>query len=99
MLNKNILLMVDDLREDNTSGASEFTIKALSIIETYLYTIESQHLDIKNDFLALSKEIMGSRPSMALLINMIGYLIQEIQNFTKHEIKKTMLPNIIRFII
>ncbi len=75
-----------DLKEDNTSGANELIIKALDILKYQAEIISSQSEDIKNKIIKLSKEIINSRPSMAPLINTIGYIIQDLEVITKKDI-------------
>ncbi|MHA1195360.1 MAG: hypothetical protein ACTSRH_05885 [Promethearchaeota archaeon] len=77
---------IDKLRKDVDSGASEFIGKALEIIIYFLNQVPDESENIKDSFLKISKEIMDSRPSMAPLINTIGYLIQNLELINKKNI-------------
>ena len=48
--------------------------------------ISNRFEDIKNLIIKLSKEIINSRPSMAPLINTIGYIIQDLEIITKEDV-------------
>ncbi len=82
MISDKIQEMLDNMRLDNRSGASEFIEKALEIIKYQIETIPEKINDIKELLLELSKQIINSRPSMAPLINTIGYLIHDIDTLT-----------------
>ncbi|MFW9968726.1 MAG: translation initiation factor eIF-2B [Candidatus Odinarchaeota archaeon] len=84
---QNIQEIIKDLREDNTSGASEFIDKTLEIIKAHLNKINDPYKNIEEDFLEVAKQIINTRPSMAPLINTIGFLIQNIDEFNKNAIK------------
>jgi translation initiation factor 2B subunit (eIF-2B alpha/beta/delta family) len=75
--------MIQSLKRDNTSGANELMDNALKIIKNQLEMILDTNEDIKAIILELSQKIIASRPSMAPLINLIGYLIHDLENFTK----------------
>lgn len=79
---------LSDLRKDNTSGANQFINKFLEILKHQLDLIKDPHQDIKDLILDFSKEIIESRPSMAPLINTVGYLINGLDFYTKYEITK-----------
>jgi len=87
MISKTILHMIHDLKTDKTSGASELIEFALEILEAYLHTIKDPkkelHMDIKEDIFELSKELFNVRPSMAPIINTIGYFIHDLEFFSK----------------
>lgn len=74
---------LEDLRNDNTSGANELIDKALKIIEIRLESVEEPNEDIKREILTLAKNIIESRPSMAPLINTIGFLIHDLDRVNK----------------
>ncbi|MFX1235056.1 MAG: hypothetical protein ACFFBY_10955 [Promethearchaeota archaeon] len=86
MIPKEIFREIENLKEDNQSGANEFILKALSIINDQLNYIKDQNKDISALVLALSKEIISSRPSMAPLINTIGFLIHDLVTINKSSI-------------
>jgi translation initiation factor 2B subunit (eIF-2B alpha/beta/delta family) len=77
-----------DLKRDNKSGANQLIDKSLEILKLQLKIIKDPHRDIKDLILNLSKEIIESRPSMAPLINTVGYLINGLDSYTKYEIIK-----------
>ena len=83
MISKTILHMIHDLKTDKTSGASELIEIALEILEAHLHTIKDPNMDIKEDIFELSKEIFNVRPSMAPIINTIGYFIHDLEFFSK----------------
>ncbi|TFG26353.1 MAG: translation initiation factor eIF-2B [Promethearchaeota archaeon] len=86
MLNNKIQEILNDLKEDNSSGANEFINKALKIFNYQLEILSNQSEDITTIILELSKEIINSRPSMAPLINTIGYLVQNLESIAKQEL-------------
>ena len=75
-----------ELKEDNTSGANELINKALDILKYQAEIIANQSEDIQDVIIKLSKKIINSRPSMAPLINTIGYIIQNLEVITKKDI-------------
>ena len=83
MNNVNIQLMLEDLRNDNISGANELIDKALEIVKIQLESVEEPNESIKEEIFKLMKQIIDSRPSMAPLINMIGYLIHDLEKVNK----------------
>ena len=83
MISKTILHMIHDLKTDKTSGASELIEIALEILEAYLHTIKDPNMDIKEDLFELSKELFNVRPSMAPIINTLGYFIHDLEFFSK----------------
>jgi len=86
--NINIKEKLDDLRSDNTSGANELIDKALEIIKIRLELIEDPNDDIKGDLFNLAKKIINSRPSMAPLINTIGFLLHDLEKITKKNLEQ-----------
>lgn len=86
MIPKQIFRKLETLKNDNQSGANELIIKALEIITDQLTYIEDENKDISPLILALSKEIISSRPSMAPLINTIGFIIHDLTTITKNSI-------------
>lgn len=83
MISKTILHMIHDLKTDKTSGASELIEFALEILEVYLHTVKDPNMDIKEVIFELSKELFNIRPSMAPIINTIGYFIHDLEFFSK----------------
>ncbi len=89
-MNSKINELLRDLRTDNSSGASELIDKSLIIIQKYLESILNERTPIKSEFLELASQIIYSRPSMAPLINTIGFLIGDIQTIDKKHIKERL---------
>ncbi len=83
MISKTILHKIHDLKTDKTSGASELIEIALEILETYLHTIKDPNMDIKEVIFEISKELFKVRPSMAPIINTIGYFINDLEFVSK----------------
>lgn len=83
MNSKKISTLLSELKQDNTSGANELIDKALAIIRNQLDSYEIENADKTKEIYNLSKEIIDSRPSMAPLINTIGYLIHDLIIITK----------------
>ena len=90
MSNTDIQIKLEDLRNDNTSGANELIEKALEIIRNQLGMIKDPNEDIKDEIFSLAKKIIDSRPSMAPLINAIGYLIHDLEKVNKIILQKRM---------
>ncbi len=78
--------LLSNLRDDNSSGATELIEKALDIIKILLELTENSNADITKDIYKISKEIINSHPSMAPLINVIGYLIHDLRVITKNDL-------------
>jgi len=83
MISKTILHMIHDLKIDKTSGASELIEIAIEILEAQLHTIKDPNMDIKDIIFELSKELFNVRPSMAPIINTMGYFIHDLEFFSK----------------
>jgi len=81
--NKNINHMIRDLKLDKTSGASELIANALEILKTQLDSIKDSQLDITDVIFELSQEFLKVRPSMAPIINTIGYFLHDLEIYTK----------------
>lgn len=86
MINSKIKEMIQDIENDNTSGSNEIVDKAYKIIKNHLKLIQNDEEDIKENIIKLSKKIIETRPSMAPLINFIGYLIHDLETYTKKTI-------------
>ncbi len=82
--------MISNLRNDNQSGANEMISKALEIIENQLHSISNKTEDIKDLIVELSKHLINSRPSMAPLINTIGFLINNLEIYSKNTISSRL---------
>jgi translation initiation factor 2B subunit (eIF-2B alpha/beta/delta family) len=82
--------LLEDLRQDNTSGARELTKRSLNIIQTYLTPISNEEKDITSEMKKLASKIIDSRPSMAPLINTMGYLVGDMNIITKKLILKRL---------
>lgn len=83
MISKTILHKIHDLKTDKTSGASELIEITLEILEAYLHTIKDPNMDIKEVIFELSKVLFNVRPSMAPIINTMGYFIHNLEFFSK----------------
>jgi len=83
LIRSEIKEMIQDLKKNNTSGANELIDDAYEIIKRQLEMILDPNEDIKELMIELSKKIIESRPSMATLINFIGYFIHDLETFTK----------------
>ena len=88
LINQKIQKMLLDLKKDNISGASELIDQVLVIIRTQLDLIEHPTKEIKEVILNLLRKIIESRPSMAPLINTIGFIIHSLEKFTKDTIER-----------
>ncbi|MFX0036951.1 MAG: translation initiation factor eIF-2B [Candidatus Hermodarchaeota archaeon] len=82
--------IIRELREDNSSGASEFIDKALEIIKIQLEQVIDPYKDIKEDLIYLLKQIIDTHPSMAPLINTMGYLIHDLEKINKNAIEEKL---------
>lgn len=87
----NIPKMLSELKADKSSGANELVEKALEIIKTQLELIKNPNDNIKDKILLLVKNIINSRPSMAPLINSMGYIIQNLEKITVKTIQQRLV--------
>ena len=83
LINKHIFRMIRDLKLDKTSGASELIEIALEILKTQLDSIKDSQMDITDVIFKLSHELLKVRPSMAPIINTIGYFLHDLEFYTK----------------
>ena len=83
LINKHIFRMIRDLKLDKTSGASELVEIALEILKTQLDSIKDSQMDITDVIFKLSHELLKVRPSMAPIINTIGYFLHDLEFYTK----------------
>ena len=79
----NIESLLRKLRENKSSGASELIEDALGIITAQLDLLEDRNMDITEEIYILFKKIIDSRPTMAPLINCIGFILQDVSIITK----------------
>jgi translation initiation factor 2B subunit (eIF-2B alpha/beta/delta family) len=78
--------MIRDLHLDKTSGASELVETALEIFKSQLDSIKDPETDIKDTIIELSRELLNVRPSMAPIINTIGYFLHDLGYFNKKDL-------------
>ena len=83
-------LELDHLRNDSESGASELVNNAIEIIKRLLKESNSD-VDLKPLFIELFDQIIKSRPSMAPLIHTIGYLHDNLHDYTSASIYSTII--------
>ncbi len=86
LVSKEIRNQITNLKKNNKSGANEFINKTLEIINCQLELVKDQYKDINPLMFELSKEVISSRPSMAPLINTIGFLIHGLKIVNKNSI-------------
>lgn len=82
-MNNKLQNLLRDLREDKSSGASELVDKAIKIMEKKLEEFEDPNQDQKEIIYNLAEQIIKARPSMAPLINTIGFLINNLEGFSR----------------
>ncbi len=82
---------LSELRADNLSGARELVFKAMDILKSKLKLIQDPNRNIKEVIFDLAKEIINSRPSMAPLINTIGFVLKNSKNLTKRSITENLI--------
>jgi translation initiation factor 2B subunit (eIF-2B alpha/beta/delta family) len=78
--------MLYELQNDNISGANDLVNKILKIFKYQLQLISDAEKDITDIIYELSNAIINSQPSMAPLINAIGYLINDLEYISKNKI-------------
>ena len=83
--------LVRELREDNISGANEIIDKALEIIKFQLSLTGDLQKDITKEMMHLLRQIVNARPSMAPLINMVGYIIHDLERINKKLIEERLI--------
>ena len=77
-LSRSLKIEIEKLRNDNESGASELSSKAIEIIKNFLKEINSDK-QLNSLLIELFSQIINARPSMAPLINTIGYLYDNLE--------------------
>jgi len=78
MISHHIHRLINDIKNDKTSGASELIKIVIEIFKDLLNSIKDPNKNLKETIIEISKELIGVRPSMATLINTIGYLMHDI---------------------
>lgn len=89
-ISDSIEAQIDEIRNDNISGAHELALKAINAIENQIDLIEDQKKDIKDLIYKLSYRLINARPSMAPLINSVGYIISSTDKFTKESMTRVL---------
>jgi len=88
MNSKKVQELLEGLRNDKSSGARELINKALEIIKTQLKQFEDPNQDHKERIFILMQKIIQTRPSMAPLINMISFLMNDLPTFSKKSLTR-----------
>jgi len=96
MLDDKVQKALKELKEDTASGAQELFLKAIDIIKNQMLLVSDENKDIKPLFFELASEIIHARPSMAPLINSIGYIINNLKTYTRRNIIDKIL-NLVKF--
>jgi translation initiation factor 2B subunit (eIF-2B alpha/beta/delta family) len=81
-----IIAQINEIKFDRSSGATELALKSVEIFDNQLQLIENPNTDIRELIFELSKKLINARPSMAPLINSIGYIINSTDTFTKNSL-------------
>jgi len=82
LISHHVHRLINELKTDKTSGASELIEVAIEIFKDLLHSIKDPDKNIKEIIIQISKELIEIRPSMATLINTIGYLVHLIDVYT-----------------
>ena len=90
MLDKELLEGIEDLRADNRSGASELIQKALKVFKVLLFLTENEEEDIRAPTIEICKLIIEARPSMAPIINTVGFIIHDLDRITKQTLSNKL---------
>lgn len=85
-----IELQIEEIRNDEYSGANELATKAINTIQHQLDQIQNTNLNLKNLIFILADKIINTRPSMAPLINSIGYILTKTYDYHKASLEKTI---------
>ena len=88
-LSNPIKLEIEKLRNDNLSGASELSTRAVEIIKSLLKEINSD-MNLESLLRELFSQVINARPSMAPLINTIGYLYDNLHEYTVDSINSVI---------
>ena len=91
--NSKVSEMLLELRNDNTSGANELIDKALEIIKLQLEMVKDPFEDIKEAITDLARDIINSRPSMAPIINIMGFIFHNLDIINKNKIKERIVKH------
>ena len=78
--------MLSELRENTSSGANELVFKAPEIIRSQLNLVKNPNENVRKIIIDLAEEIINTRPSMAPLINAMGYIINDSEFINKKSI-------------
>lgn len=87
-MEKEIQEMLLELENDKSSGANELISKVIKILQKQLDLITDERKDEKKLIIELAERIMDSRPSMAPLINTVGYIIADLEYFSKSTLSR-----------
>ena len=82
--------MLSELRKNSLSGASELVFKALDILRFQLKLVDDPNKNIEEKIVELIEKIINSRPSMAPLINTMGYIFQSSETLNKKTIQERL---------
>ncbi|MFX1501025.1 MAG: translation initiation factor eIF-2B [Promethearchaeota archaeon] len=75
-----------EFKSDKVSGANELVDKALEILKFQLKQITDPNEDIKKPIKDLVREIINSRPSMAPIINAMGFILHDLEIIDKNKL-------------
>jgi translation initiation factor 2B subunit (eIF-2B alpha/beta/delta family) len=89
-IHKSILVQINEIARDTSSGANELAFKAIKIIQNQLSLIESPDMDLRDLIYQLTHKLIRARPSMAPLINSIGFIITTTDDFTKKSLSNVI---------
>jgi len=77
-----------EISDDTESGASEFIEKVLNIFEIFANTLSTDLKENKQKLNSLSRKIINLRPSMATLINTVGFIITDLDEVMTEPLKE-----------
>ncbi len=89
-ISDSIISQINDIRKDSSSGANELALKAVKVIQDQLDSIRDPNENIKDLIYKLVDKLIKTRPSMAPLINSMGFLITYNDKFTKKSISNAI---------
>jgi translation initiation factor 2B subunit (eIF-2B alpha/beta/delta family) len=84
----NISKILSNFSKDNTSGANELVSKAIKILENQL--LQEKDENSINRVLLLTQGFINSHPSMAPLVNSIGYIFNNLDPINKSTIQERL---------
>jgi translation initiation factor 2B subunit (eIF-2B alpha/beta/delta family) len=85
MIDDRIKITLAELRDDNQSGASQLVEKAINILLSQLDVLSDSDDRISSILKQLAMNLMNSRPSMAPIMNMMGYLFSNVKEASKND--------------